>query len=283
MKPRVDAARLKQLLSEYGSLEEAVEAKRKAKSTLEKDVARFQAKRARLEEDKSALEKQLETLASQIAEKNRLLKQIEGMAEQHSWQYKLVTSLVAMLLTSPSREVTLHDLILLLERLERDGWHTIEKPQELRRIFIQVILGFYLRCYQCDNCGVRFILSGLPKDKPVFVSCKCPSCGSTSGVTEAETFLEAMLSPGRGEDLDREQSLQKEIDRLKPLEVFLDLPCGTCAKPMDVTGLTRQQVIQLTRTWHHSNCPEPPEARLNRTLEALIYQKLISNLGGRTG
>ena len=283
MKPRVDAARLKQLLSEYGSLEEAVEAKRKAKGTLEKDVARFQAKRARLEEDKSALEKQLETLGSQIAEKNRLLKQIEGMVEQHSSQYKLFESFIAMLLTSPSHEVTLHDLILLLERLERDGWHTVKKPQELRRIFIQVVLGFYLRCYQCDNCGVRFILSGLPKDKPVFVSSKCPSCGSTSGVTEAETFLEAMLSPGGGEDLDREQSLQKEIDRLKPLEVFLDLPCGTCAKPMDVTGLTRQQVIQLTRTWHHSNCPEPSEARLNRTLEALIYQKLISNFRGRTG
>ncbi len=178
MKPRVDAARLKRLLSEYGSLEEAVEAKRKAKSTLEKGVAQLQAKRARLEEDKSALEKQLETLGSQIAEKTRLLKQIEHMVEQRSWQYKLVTSLVAMLLTSPSREVTLHDLILLLERLERDGWHTIEKPQELRKIFIQVILGFYLRCYQCNNCGVRFILGGLPKDKPVFLSCKCPSCGS---------------------------------------------------------------------------------------------------------
>jgi len=283
MKPRVDAARLKRLLSEYGSLEEAVEAKRKAKSTLEKGVAQLQAKRARLEEDKSALEKQLETLGSQIAEKTRLLKQIEHMVEQRSWQYKLVTSLVAMLLTSPSREVTLHDLILLLERLERDGWHTIEKPQELRKIFIQVILGFYLRCYQCDNCGVRFILGGLPKDKPVFLSCKCPSCGSTSGVKEAEAFLEAMLSPGRGEDLDRGQSLQKEIDRLKPLEVFLDLPCGTCGKPMNVTGLTRQQVVQLTRTWHHSNCPEPPVARLNRTLKALIHQKLISNLGGRTG
>ena len=283
MKPRVDAARLKQLLSEYGSLEEAVEAKRKAKSTLEKDVAQLQVERARLEKDKSALEKQLETLGSQIAEKNRLLKQIEGMAEQHSSQYKLFESFIAMLLTSPSREVTLHDLILLLERLERDGWHTVKKPQELRRIFIQVVLGFYLRCYQCDNCGVRFILSGLLKDKPVFASSKCPLCGSTSGVTEAETFLEAMLSPSRGEDLDREQSLQKEIDRLKPLEVFLDLPCGTCAKPMDVTGLTRQQVIQLTRTWHHSNCSEPSEARLNRILETLIYQKLISNFGGRTG
>ena len=49
MKPRVDTATLKQLLSEHGSLEKAVKAKRQEKRTLERDIGQLQAEKARLE------------------------------------------------------------------------------------------------------------------------------------------------------------------------------------------------------------------------------------------
>jgi hypothetical protein len=271
----VDTARLKQLLSEFGSLKGAVAAKCKQKNTLEEDVARLRGKCVKFEEDERALEKRLETLRSQVAEKKGLLEQIEGMVEQRGWQYKLFESLVAMLRTSPSREATLRELVSYLDKLEQTRWHTIKKPEELRGIFIRVFLGYYLKCFQCGECGAKFILNMQPRHQPLSASCACPSCRSVTRVKEDESFLEAMLSPGREENLTREQTLQKEVDRLRPLEVFGNIPCATCGKTIPIDRLSREEAIRLTRTWHHATCPEPATARMDAAIDAALYRRLF--------
>ena len=239
MKPKVDTARLKQLLSEFGSLEGAVAAKRKEKNTLEEDVARLRGERVKLEGDNRALEKRLDTLRAQVAEQNGLLEQIEAAVERRGRQYKLFESLVAMLLTSPSREGTLRGLVSYLDKLEQSGWHSVKKPGELKGIFIRVVLGYYLKCFQCGQCGARFILNMQPRYQPLSAPCTCPSCGSATRVKEDESFLEAMLSPGKEDNLTREQALQKEIDRIRPLEVFGNIPCATCGKAIPIDRLSR--------------------------------------------
>jgi predicted nucleic acid-binding Zn-ribbon protein len=279
----VDTARLKQLLGELRSLEGAVVAKRKQKNTLEEDVAQLRGEYVKLEEGKRAFEKRLETLRSQVAEKNGLLQQIDGMVERRGQQYKLFESFIAMLLTSPSREVTLRELVSSLNKVEQSRWHTVTKPEELRGIFVLVFLGYYLKCFQCGECGGKFILNMQPRHKPLSAPCTCPSCGSVTRVTADESFLEAMLSPGGEENFTREQALQKEVDRLKPLEVFQNIPCATCGKAIHIDRLSREEALRLTHTWNHATCPEPATARIDAAIETAVYRKLSRRFGSDMG
>jgi hypothetical protein len=279
----VDAARLKQLLSEFGSLERAAQAKRKEINTLEENGVQLRGGCAKLTGDIEALEKHHETLHSRIAEKNALLQQIEGKVEQRRWQYTLFESFIAMLLTSPSREVTLRELVSSLDKLEQSRWRTVRKPEELRGIFVRVFLGYYLKCFQCGECGAKFLLNMQPRYQPLSAPCSCPSCRSTARVKEDESFLEAMLSLGREENFDREQALQQEVDRLRPLEVFQDIPCATCGKPIRIDKPSRQEALWLTRTWHHATCPEPATARMYAAIEAALYQRLLLRFSNDKG
>lgn len=279
----VDTARLKQLLREFASLERAAQVKRKEINTLEGDLAQLRGECAKLKGDIEALEKHLEALRSQVAEKNGQLEQIEGRVKQRGQQYTLFESFIAMLLTSPSREVALRELVSSLDKLEQSRWRTVKRPEELRRIFVQVFLGYYLKCFQCGECGAKFILNMQPRHKPLSAPCTCPSCGSATRVMADESFLEAMLSPGREENFIREQALQKEVDRLKPLEVFQNIPCATCGKAIHIDRFSREEVLRLTRTWHHATCPEPAAARIDAAIETALYRKLSRRFGSDKG
>ena len=59
-----------------------------------------------------------------------------------------------------------------------------------------------------------------------------------------DSFLEAMVSEQQLADVHQARDLQKEVDRLKPAEVFLDIPCMICGKPMS-NKWTREQVIKI--------------------------------------
>jgi predicted nucleic acid-binding Zn-ribbon protein len=45
----------------------------------------------------------------------------------------------------------------------------------------------------------------------------------------------------------------KYINKLKPLEVFLDIPCNICGKPL-THNWTREEVVNAFKDWGHKSC-----------------------------
>ncbi len=48
------------------------------------------------------------------------------------------------------------------------------------------------------------------------------------------------------------QALEGELQVLRPLKVFLDIPCEVCGKPM--SNWTRDQVLKAFYSWGHKSC-----------------------------
>ena len=82
----------------------------------------------------------------------------------------------------------------------------------------------------------------------------CPACHFGSGVRPDNSFLKGMVSEEQIENIRRAEELQKENDALKPLKVFLNLPCEVCGQP--VTEWTEQDVKRGVSGlgWGHTAC-----------------------------
>jgi hypothetical protein len=52
---------------------------------------------------------------------------------------------------------------------------------------------------------------------------------------------------------EENKRLKAELGELRPLKVFLDLPCNYCGKPMS-NNWTRDQVLRAFKGWGHSSC-----------------------------
>ena len=75
-------------------------------------------------------------------------------------------------------------------------WKTPRISDELRSIFIRMVMGEYLKCYRCDSCGARFIVNKEPARKYNIISYECPACHFSHQVAEDDSFLKAMVSEG---------------------------------------------------------------------------------------
>ena len=81
---------------------------------------------------------------------------------KYARQYQLFEGFAALLLTSPSTEVSLEDLAGHIITLFKIVWRTDQLPDKVRRLFVYAVLGDYLYCYQCERYGAKFIVNKKP-------------------------------------------------------------------------------------------------------------------------
>lgn len=211
---KVDGVRLTQALEKFGSLEKAVDALGTQKKALEADVSALtmdQASRlGKIEQlDKATNEyKQNLTYQKEASQKYKQdCDEYMNSIKQFMQQYYMFESLIAMLLTSPSAKESMDDLATQILMWSKVVWDFYDQPDKLRYLFIQTVLGGYLKCYCCTSCGASFIVN---RDAQSYLGYSCPSCGSTFYVRADDSFLKAMLgSSSKSTDTNETQAQEK--------------------------------------------------------------------------
>jgi hypothetical protein len=183
---------------------------------------------------------------------------------------------MAMASTSPSTVVQFYDgLVSFLKSVMLPGWYTPKSAQEFRGAFVRTVMGDYLHCFRCDFCGAKFILNRSPYYRGRGYT--CPACASMFSVKADDTFITEMVSPSNLEQISRTQRLQEEVDRLKPLEVFLDIPCAICEKPMPNDRLNRGSILKVFKEASIAH-PECWSTTAGQALSFRMLTKEITNL-----
>ena len=140
-------------------------------------------------------------------------------------------------------------------------------------------MGDYLKCYRCDKCGARFIVNKEPCRKYYITLYECPAGHSSYQVTEDDSFLKAMVSEEQMESVYRLEQVLKENEALKPLKVFLNLPCEVCGQP--ITEWTEYEVQKGVKghSWGHAKCWNSDEGQIKQYMK-LVKEELEKRTDG---
>lgn len=190
--PKVDGTALKQALEEFGSLQEAVDTLKMQKRVLENKVSALTKDIHAKEKARAEYLNDINYLEKTIKEHTETLNRIMDNINRYANQYRLFESFVAMLLTSPSTEENLEDLVANILALSKIVWRTDWLPDKFRSLFVYTVLGEHLHCYCCDRCGLKFIAN--QEVQSHILGYHCPNCGFMSSMKADDSFLYAMLS-----------------------------------------------------------------------------------------
>jgi hypothetical protein len=231
-KPIVDGNKLKQAILKFGSLEKSVTALQKERQLLltQNNELKQKVAKLRLESD-NLIAENLDMKNKLDQQKKQLQLQSERIEHQNR-QFRLFEGFLAMLVGSPSVTKSMESLIASLQMLLNSGWQAVEKADELRSHFIRTVMGDYLKCFRCLNCGASFMVNNEPHYKYFSNYYECPACHFHHKVIADDSFLKAMVSESQMENVRRVEEFQKENDTLKPFKLFFDLPCEVCKQPV---------------------------------------------------
>ncbi len=197
---KVNTAKLQQAIAEFGSLQKAIEVLELRKKeieteslTLSRDLEIKKKARAKYSND-------LNQFDSSIKERTEKLNDILININRYSNQYRLFESFIAMMLTSPHTEEQLEELASIILVWSKLVWRSDLLPEKMRLLFVETVLGRYLRCYRCDRCGAKFIVNRKPQSD--IIGYTCPVCGFSFSVKVDDSFLEAMLGSYKNIDAD---------------------------------------------------------------------------------
>jgi len=256
---KVNGIKLNKALKQFGSLDNSIVAMQKQNEQLMKQNAKLQL-------TKNNLSKQVQSLDSQLHERLYQVQSLADKIEHYKFQYDLFEGFLAMVTGSPSRTSSLEGLITTFQKLTED-WLTVKNSDDLRSIFIRTVMGDYLKCYRCDSCGARFIVNKEPGRKYNVISYKCPACHFSHQVAEDDSFLKAMVSEEQMENVYRLQQVLKENEALKPLKVFLNLPCEVCGQPItEWTDYMVQKGVK-EQCWGHANCWNSDKGQIKQLMK----------------
>ncbi len=244
---KVNGAKLNKALEEFGSLDKSIEAMQKKEKKLTQNTAKLQLR-------DTTLSKQVQSLDSQIHERQDQLQLLSDKIEHYKSQYDLFEGFLAMVADSPSATNSLETLITTLQKLVSNDWYAYHNTTELRSLFVSKVMGDYLKCYRCDSCGARFIVNQEPCHKYHVISYKCPACHFSHKVIEDDSFLKAMVSEEQIENVCRLKQVLKENEALNPLKAFLNLSCEVCGQL--ITEWTDYMVQKGVKEhcWGHTQC-----------------------------
>jgi DNA-directed RNA polymerase subunit RPC12/RpoP len=211
---------------------------------LKSDVNGLSTKKEVLKTDNADLE-------GRITRESEQLKALKEQRETKKRQYDLFEALLAMFSgETPYQDATPEKLASAVQQLAK-GWYAGYPVGALRGVFVISVCGGFLHSLHCTRCGARFIVdrahNSYIKQKTYY---DCPVCGSFATTKPNDDFLKAMSSE---EEFNRSKALQQKLESLKPLEVFLDIPCCVCHKPMSNIW-TREQVLKAFNGLGHDPC-----------------------------
>jgi hypothetical protein len=264
--PKYDPDKLKKALDKFGSLEAAIEALESKKADLEVHNEKLKQKSTELQVNVDDLSKKAELKSKELQEGQRQLQVLSDKIKEHEYQYKLFEGFLAMLAGSPSTKSSLEKLIATLQKLA-DSWKVTQCPDELRSIFVRQVMGDFLRCYRCDSCGARFIVNREPSKELYKTYYVCPACHYSHAVTEDDSFLKAMVSKEQIENVHRLEQVLEENEALKPLKVFLKLPCEVCGEPINkwTKNIIEKGVTQ--HCWGHTECWQSDKGQIKQMMK----------------
>jgi hypothetical protein len=267
--PKVNGAKLKRAIEEFGSLEKAVEGLRNEKLALKKESGQLKQENAKLKLNRDKWLAEVKQLDDRVSHRTRQFEQLSDIVKEYRRQYDLFESFLAMVASSPSVADSLEALISSLRTLLDSGWHSSKGANELRSHFVRTILGDYLKCYGCANCGAAFLVNKKPHYEYFYNYYVCPACHQHSGVKADDSFLKAMVSEKQQENVRLIEQLQQEYDALRPFRVFFDLPCEVCKRL--VTGWTEQDLQMGIKGlgWGHGGCWRTSAGQLIQLLRFL--------------
>jgi hypothetical protein len=213
--PKVDGAKLKQALKEFGSLDKAVDTLRIQKRALEADVSSLAKKKAdrlgevrRLDNTINKYKQYLADLKEALQRNKQSFEEYINSIKEFMRQYAIFESFVAMLQASPSERKSVGDLAGYILMIGERVWDFYDQPDRLRYLFVNTVLGDHLKCYRCSRCGLQFIANKEPKS--YILNFSCPSCGLSWDVHPDDSFLKAMLgSSSKSTETNRTQGQGK--------------------------------------------------------------------------
>ena len=186
---KVNTAKLRQAIGEFGSLKKAIE----VLGLQNKEIAAENLIVLRdLDVNKKARAKysnDLNQLDISIKERTEKLNEILTSISKYSKQYKLFESFVTMMQTPPHTVGDLEELAVTILVFSKMVWRSDILPEKMRVLFVETVLGKFLHCYRCDRCGLKIIAN-----QEVLLGYRCPTCTYMSTMVADDSFLEAMLS-----------------------------------------------------------------------------------------
>jgi len=250
---KLDVKKIKEAVEYYGSLEESIEALHKDKHALENHKKQLNDEVSALNTTRRSLESDISSLNADIATAREKILAEKEKIKQYSYQYDLLLSFLAMLVSSPSVSEATESLISLFRSLSQNIWYSSISFQDLRGLFVITVMGNFLKCYHCSHCGTQFIINKKP-EKKLITYYECPVCRLSSFITADDSFLKAMISKDQSENVYRTERLLDENERLKPLERFFEVKCEICDEP--ILEWTDNNVMKAVEGygWAHNQC-----------------------------
>jgi len=245
----IDFKKMREALSEYGSLEKAVQGLQARKRQLESEIAGLLAAKAERHKEVASLENKKAGLSAAIRD-------LDAKLEKQRWQYRLFTGFMALVTAQESK-----DIVQFVATAREWETVSITDPVSARGRIMKQLMGSVVKFFRCSSCGTRFLLDRAPqrpREKP-----RCPACSSWLDAEPDDSLLKLFLSSEQAREMSEVEKLRAEVERLKPAEVFLDIPCAVCDKPLPNT--CRRDTVEKffrARGLAHPECWKTPAGQL---------------------
>jgi len=218
---KINGLKLKQAVSEFGSLHNAINTLEMQKRKLEDELSALTEKIDAKQKKSASLDDEIKKQESIILQRRQEIGNLEEalrkckqsyeefMEEKKQFllQYSIVESFVAMLHTSPSVKESIKELAANILILGDVVWKFSDEPNKHREVFIHIVLGDHLHCYYCEKCGLRFIANKQPESH--ILGYRCPDCGFLSSLKADDSFLQVMLGSTESNNNGKTQKQEK--------------------------------------------------------------------------
>ena len=260
MSSEIDLKKLKRALSEFGTLKKAIQVLRAQKVEREGKVAGLSATEAKLRQEVGYLENRKATLAT-------VLDDLEAKIEENRWQYEVFMGFMALVTAQEPQDIARF----------ADSVHQWAKVKVADVIFargriVEQLMGKVVKSFRCSRpgCDARFLVDR--RSQRYRETYSCPACHSLLDAKPDDSLVDVFLSPPQIQEGREIEKLRDEVERLKALEVFADIPCAVCGKPMPNTW-KRDEVETAFSSCAHPEC-------WRTTTGHLLYTKLfVKELG----
>ena len=252
----INTNKLQQSLSKYGSLEKSIEQLSAKNKSLLLQNSKLTDENEDLKRDKKDLTADVDSINVNLEHRKEELQKLDETYNIFKRQYNLFQALMAML-GSAAISKPISYLVGLLQELAKSTFYFTKDNSDLRSLFIQEVLGDYLKCYYCDSCGASFLVNKDPKDT-FFNRYTCPACHQWFYVKSNDFFVKVMVSEQQIENIATANQLKAKLNTLENFEAFIGLPCKVCKKP--VTEWTKNNVKAIIEELGvaHDKCWQEP-------------------------
>ncbi len=267
----IDLKKLDEALAQFGSLQKAVETLQAQKLELENDIAQLSAGKTTLEHEVTSLEKERTSWAD-------ALEKVEREFKERWWQWVLFNGLMSLVSAQDPQDIARF-------AATAQEWVKVSAfiPTLAREAIIKELMGSVVKAFRCSSprCGARFLVNR--RSLRLGGGYNCPACDWKLHSEPDDSMLSLFLSPKKIEEVKETEVLQAEVERLKPLEVFSDIPCAVCGKAMP-NDRQREQVERIFKAcgMAHPECWETPRGKVihkEAVLRLLDSHEAVSSYG----